>query len=161
MSNGGNIDYEILIESFKKIKEDISKINEEIIELKRDYKSLIEDNINLKKSMNGKPLDEDTITRIVKKTIESFSRKDANTRLIDKIKRKKRMIIKNRILELAGSNSLSLPDLKDIVVEEEKLCSKATFYRYIEKMKQKNLIDALEIEERKVITLLKKPIERF
>jgi hypothetical protein len=60
--------------------------------------------------------------------------------VITKFKRNKRRLIKNKILETVKQKELSIPEIKEIVVDQYKYCSKASFYRYIEELKQHDFI---------------------
>lgn len=60
--------------------------------------------------------------------------------VITKFKRNKKLILKNKILEVIKSNLLSIPELKDVIVDQYRYCSKASFYRYIEELKQHDFI---------------------
>lgn len=57
-----------------------------------------------------------------------------------KFKRNKRRLIKNKILETIKLKELSIPEIKEVVVDQFQYCSKASFYRYIEELKQKDFI---------------------
>ena len=56
--------------------------------------------------------------------------------MLTKIKRNKKGIIKARILELVKTERYSIPEIKDIVVDRDNYCSKATFYRYLIELKK-------------------------
>ncbi|MFT4303217.1 MAG: hypothetical protein ACMXYG_01510 [Candidatus Woesearchaeota archaeon] len=60
--------------------------------------------------------------------------------IITTYKRNKKRLIKNKILETIKLKQLSIPEIKDIVVDQYNYCSKATFYRYIEELKRKDYI---------------------
>ncbi|MCB9358696.1 hypothetical protein H6503_02080 [Candidatus Woesearchaeota archaeon] len=60
--------------------------------------------------------------------------------VITSYKRNKRRLIKNKILETIKLKQLSIPEIKDIIVDQHNYCSKASFYRYIEELKQKDYI---------------------
>ncbi|MBN2422786.1 hypothetical protein JXB41_06155 [Candidatus Woesearchaeota archaeon] len=151
MVNGGDISKEALVESFSKIKEDILRLNKEIFDLKNDYKVVLEENISLKKQLNNNSIDQDLVKKIVSETVNNLNNNSFNDRLIKKINRNKKILIKNRILDLANKKNLSLSEIKDSIVHEEQLCSKATFYRYVEKLKKRQLIELVEIEDKSII----------
>lgn len=48
-----------------------------------------------------------------------------------KYKRKKKDIIQSKILDVAQKREIPLPELKEIIVDEHRYCSRATFYRYV------------------------------
>ncbi len=60
--------------------------------------------------------------------------------VLTKFKRNKRRLIKNKILETIKLKQLSIPEIKEIVVDQFQYCSKASFYRYVEELKQKDFI---------------------
>jgi hypothetical protein len=67
------------------------------------------------------------------------------TELARTYKKNKKGMIKQRILRLAAEGRYSVAELKDLVVDERKYCSKATFYRYINSMKKHQRIEIIEI----------------
>jgi hypothetical protein len=69
--------------------------------------------------------------KIVSGTIE--------TKLIQRIRKNKKSIIIAEIMKLLPSYSII--DTFDRIVLERKLCSKASFYRYIQSLKSQNLIN--------------------
>lgn len=60
--------------------------------------------------------------------------------VINKFKRNKKRLIKNKILETIKANILSIPEIKEIIVDQQRYCSKASFYRYIEELRQHDFI---------------------
>ncbi len=168
MAVGGDIDKNALLDSFRRIKEDISrhdsdiaklntdnaKLNAEIYQLKLEYKNILEDRISegrKDKSLNEK----DQVAFIVAETLKNFhtmpDKKKAIDPILKKINKNRKAIIKNRIQLLAEQKKFSVPDIKEIIVDQEGLCSKATFYRYIEKMKDNGIIDLIKINDREVV----------
>ncbi len=72
---------------------------------------------------------------------ESLSSHDPlQAEVINKFKRNKKRLIKNKILETIKSRILSIPEIKEVIVDQNKYCSKASFYRYIEELKQHDFI---------------------
>jgi len=61
------------------------------------------------------------------------------TKLINKIRKSKRSLIMAEMLKLIDSHSSI--EMFDIVVREKGLCSKASFYRYLERLKSQRLIE--------------------
>ncbi len=148
---GGDIDRQALQDSFFRIKEDIVRLNQEIFDLKKEQKALIEENMKLRSEKS----DADTIKEIVKQTLSALPEQPTRpTRQQRRIRQKKKLLIKNRILELSRRSDLTLPEVKDIVVEDEGLCSKATFYRYITKLKKQGLISLSIVGENTIISRL-------
>ena len=153
---GGEVDRTALIESFTRIKEDIARLNKEIYDLKLDQKKLIEENLSLKSNVSATPISNELIRQIILETVKSIpqakSRPQGN--FINRINKKRRIILKNRIELLAEQKNRSLSDIKEIIVDHEDLCSKATFYRYIEKMKALGQIDLIKINDQEVMVKL-------
>ncbi len=137
--------------SFQKIKDDMKTLTDEIYQLKKDYKDVLQENIELKKQISV-GMNKDIIEQIVKKTLENVNQKDPlEKKYLRKIRKNKSALIKTRILELANLKNMSVPEIKDVIVDQEQLCSKATFYRYIKKLQKRNLIDTVEIEEKSIV----------
>ena len=126
-------DKEALKESFSRIKQDIDFLNMEIQALKREKQVL----------------DKELITQIVKETIKNLTPRNS---FMQRINKNRKSIILNRIKSLAAQKNLSLSDMRDVIVDQESLCSKATFYRYIDKMKKKGLIDYITIDDIDIVT---------
>ena len=76
---------------------------------------------------------------IIKEALAEFtnqSKKDPLKSEFDrKFKKNKKEIIKQKIIETAKLKPIQLADLKYYIVDQLKYCSKASFYRYIEEMK--------------------------
>jgi len=60
--------------------------------------------------------------------------------VITSFRRNKKRLIKNKILETIKFKNISIPEIKEIVVDRQSYCSKATFYRYIEELKRDDFI---------------------
>jgi hypothetical protein len=155
MASGGDIDRNALIESFTRIKQDIARLNSELLELKVEHKKILEENLDLKKKNTGK-LDRELISQIIKETMDKLQKRKTGVtdNLVKKINKNRKSILKNRIQMLAEQKKLSVSEIKDVLVDHEGLCSKATFYRYIEKMKDKGLIDLVKINDSEVVVRL-------
>lgn len=61
------------------------------------------------------------------------------TKLIQRIRQNKKSIIISEIMKLL--ESYSTPEIYDRIVSERKLCSKASFYRYIKSLEQQKLVN--------------------
>lgn len=55
-------------------------------------------------------------------------------------RRNKKRLIKNKILEAIKNKPLAIPEVKEIIVDRHAYCSKASFYRYLEELKQHDFI---------------------
>jgi len=151
---GLEIDKNALLESFARIRKDIEDLKFEVETLKEQNRILMQTQGNSSKAN----VTEDLITDIVQKTISQVSKpeKTYGEKLVKKINKNRKSIIKNRILTLANEKRLTLPDIKEKIVDEEELCSKATFYRYIERLKTKNIISFLNYEESNIVINIEK-----
>lgn len=72
---------------------------------------------------------------------QKTEKKGMHKELEKRYKRKRKLLVQNRIIEMVRTREYSLPELKDLIVDELEYCSKATFYRYIEEIKRKGMID--------------------
>lgn len=59
-------------------------------------------------------------------------------------KRNKKRLIKNKIIDVIRQRQRPLPEVKEIVVDQMKYCSKASFYRYIEELRRHDFIHLTE-----------------
>jgi restriction endonuclease S subunit len=117
------------------IKEEIDANNKRIALLEEQNRVLIDEIKNLREELSKKeePLKDE---------------------LMRKFNRNKKNIIKSKILDIiGGSRAISIPEVKDIVVEQMRYCSKASFYRYIEEMKRNGLLEFSNINNREVVVL--------
>jgi hypothetical protein len=134
--------------AFLKIKEDMTRLNQELYDLKSEQKRLLKENSMLKQQSNVDPM---MISQIVRETIRNVQPKKNNDIFIKKINKKRKSLIKSRILQLASNKNLTTSEIKDIIVDQEGLCSKATFYRYITKLKSRNQIDQMLINDEEIM----------
>jgi hypothetical protein len=157
MSHGGdsigNAGKNAIQEAFSKIKMDMVKLNQEIYDLKKEQKKLMEENLQLKNIVsnnngNGHSINQDMISKIVKETLKNVN---TNGKTIKKFNKKRKSLIFSRIASLASRKNLSLPEIKERIVDNDSLCSKATFYRYVNKMKKQGMIDEVKINEAEIV----------
>ena len=125
--------------SFSNIKEDITSNATKIQELINQNKEL-KDTINELK---------DTIKHPTNNQSKDLLKED----MLIKIKRNRKEIVKARILELIHTERYSIPEIKDIVVDRDTYCSKATFYRYIHDLK--GMIEEILIGDRQIVVPIK------
>lgn len=166
---------ESLRESFGKIKEDFNSIDKdmkekdkkfdlikkELKEIKEMNNKLIEESNELKKKVlslaknSSKPeIDqEEIVNKVVEIALQKINGKTSKLKdeFVRKFERKRKDLIKQKIIELANNQQLTIPEIKDMIVDKECYCSKATFYRYIEKLQDTKEIDFVELNERKVV----------
>jgi len=73
--------------------------------------------------------------------------------MLRKFEKNKKEIIKNKIKELLHNKSLKLSELKYIIVEQYGYCSKASFYRYYNELKEQGLVLEVKKEGKIMITV--------
>jgi predicted nuclease with TOPRIM domain len=132
----------------------IAKLNSELHKLKHEREQLQKENLELRNRLNAEnngSIDVDIISKVIKETINGLPKNRVPKPLIKKFNKKRRSITMNRIQYLAQQKNLSLSEIKDIIVDQEELCSKATFYRYIDNMKKKDMIDFVKIDDEKIV----------
>ncbi len=156
MAAGGEIDRSLLMESFSRIKEDIMSLKSELDMLRKENKKILEENLEFKKKLSTsteKNIVQEDISKIITEAVKKMQlpKKENTNSFFKKINKKRKSFITNRIQLLGEQKNLSLSDVKDIVVDQEGLCSKATFYRYIEKLKNRQIIDFIKINEDEVM----------
>lgn len=71
--------------------------------------------------------------------------------LLNKFNKNKKEIIKHKILETIETRNLTLPALKELIVDQNKYCSKASFYRYFEELKRNNLVNFVRTGNKEVL----------
>ena len=156
MNSVGDRSKDAIQEAFSKIKIDMVKLNQEIYDLKKEQKKLMEENLQLKNYIsnsnnNGNGIDQDMISKIVKETLKNVN---TNGNTIKKFNKKRKSLVLSRIASLASRKNLSIPEIKERIVDNDSLCSKATFYRYVNKMKKQGMIDIIKINEAEVLTII-------
>ena len=129
---GQDSNKQLLQEAFAKIKEDIEFLKSEVKFLRQENQQLKDDNKLLQR---------------LPQLLGSINQNQQPKKLPTK---KNQKLLKQRILELATMKRYSLAEIKDIILEEE-LCSKATFYRYIEKLKTLGLLDSMRINNLEIM----------
>ena len=73
--------------------------------------------------------------------------------VLKRFQKKRKEVVKGKIAELLTGRSMELAELKDLIVDGLAYCSKASFYRYIDEMKAKGLLDMLEMEGKLTVAL--------
>ncbi|MDI3544180.1 MAG: hypothetical protein PWQ28_461 [Candidatus Woesearchaeota archaeon] len=115
----------------KKIKEDIKEnetLNRVLIERIERVESLYED---LTKSATEKELAERNQRKL--KT-ENPQIDTLEEEMLDSLEKKRKEVIKMKIFGLMKSNTMSLTEIRKLIVDKLGYCSKATFYRYINEL---------------------------
>jgi hypothetical protein len=155
MTPGGDIDSEAIKDAFSKIKEDMIKLNQELYDLKLEQKRLVEENIQLKSNtiVNQSQYDPAVISAVVQETLKSvkINSKNSNSPIVKRFNKKRKTFTMSKIVNLASQKNLSVSEIKDIVVDTEGLCSKATFYRYLTKLKIRGTVDTIRLKEEEIL----------
>ena len=125
--------------SFSNIKEDITSNSYKI-------QKLVNQNKELKKTI-------DELKKIIKELTNNQTKDLLKEDMLTKIKRNRKEIVKAKILELVQTERYSIPEIKDIVVDRDNYCSKATFYRYISELK--NRIEEIKIGDKQITVPIK------
>lgn len=63
----------------------------------------------------------------------------------------KKAVIKTKILEVIEHAPVMLPRLKEIIVDQNRYCSKASFYRYFEELKDKEQVSLVSMNSRNIV----------
>lgn len=164
---GGDIDRAAIQEAFQKIKADIQALKQEVDSLRQNSKSpslpsdigiealqsqimQMATELSILKNTRSQAFDVEMMRQVIRETVKTVQPQKKNG-LIEKINKKRKSVLMSRILNLAEKKNMTIPDIKDSVVDTEALCSKATFYRYIEKMKQRGLIDFAKIGDIQIV----------
>ena len=109
-------------EEIKKLKEKVEDNSLKIATLEGAYSVLSEKSKSQSQAVSGN----------IKQSQETFE-----TKLIRRIKNNKKSLVMAEIIKLMPSHSVI--EMFDIVVLEKRLCSKASFYRYIDSLKSQKL----------------------
>lgn len=159
---GVSLNEGVIKNSFLKVKEDISsnaqlisKLTDTIKRLENKIDNLTKENISLKSVPVESSLSKQEVLAMLNSLkSEMSSRKDPiKTEFVKKIQRNKKSIIKQKILDLISFKQLTVPELKEIIVDQNEYCSKASFYRYYEELKNRNLINQIEVNGTQILTL--------
>ena len=101
-------------------------------------------------------LETELVKRVVKETVKELSGPDREDPLknevLKRFRRNRKELVQRKILEMVGSRATELPELKDIIVDNYRYCSKATFYRYFNELMAKKRVTIAEIESRTMVS---------
>ena len=136
---------ELLLNKIKKLKELIENIDH----LKRTVEE-VEEIVDF---------DEETPSESEKSNeyvLLDSPKKEANAleqELMEEIARNKKGLIMAKIIEYTDRERSSSKDIKRIIVDKHKYCSKATYYRYIDELKKEGKLQQIEINNRRYLSL--------
>jgi hypothetical protein len=128
----------------------------------RNYVYMLEQRMNQFQMSQAQPQQTDINSQIklaVKQAMDeikseiSIQKKEFGLKeeILNKFNKNKREIIKHKILEMVETRNLTLPELKEVIVDQNKYCSKASFYRYFEELKRKNLVNPVRTGNKEVL----------
>lgn len=151
-----------LKKTFSKIKQDttdnsnkINNLDKTVLLLSKELKQikLLLNNINSSiKNLNNKNVSNNSNNSLQENILPNSGLK---TEVMRRLKRNKRSVIKQKIINVISSGQYTLPEIKDIIVDENNYCSKASFYRYFDELKNRNFVEIIEINDLKIIVLNK------
>ena len=72
------------------------------------------------------------------------------------VKKKNKILVKQKILEYLQEGTRPLAEIKELVVDKEMCCSKASFYRHVDRLKQ---VGALLLVETDGICFVSAPLK--
>jgi hypothetical protein len=124
--------------SFSRMKEDIRSSRQQIDDLIKLNKALQEQMAAVQAELKG---------------IKEQRPKGLKTELMRGLARNQKALIKQRMVGLAGEGRYSIPELKDIIVDDKNYCSKASFYRYLDELKADGKLDIANIGDREIIVV--------
>jgi predicted RNase H-like nuclease (RuvC/YqgF family) len=134
-----------VINALLKIRESFEGIKQEIRSIKEKNNNIEEDNYQLKKRIErieellSYNLNEKHNTMLNPQTenhkvLSSDNKDTLKKEMLNSLNKKRKDIIQMKILGMIRSKTMSLPEIKRLVVDELEYCSKATFYRYIKEL---------------------------
>jgi len=146
---------ETIAASFSNVKKDMS-YHMQLIEELRKENIILRQKIESKKTESIDPeILRDMVKKIVGDKKESKSQSHEITIKIDKHSRK---AIKDEMLLIVEKRQVTLSELKEMVVDINRYCSKATFYRYYDELRLDNLLEE-DNESRQKFLKSKRKIE--
>ncbi len=152
----------LLKKTFSNIKTDIS-VNSKEIERLHSYNRKLEMQLmqltneikDLKREITNKISVEKSSLEVAQKLADIEKKLDQakapekglTAQIMRRVSRNKKRIVKKKIVDIATTQELALAELKEIVVDEQALCSKATFYRYFEDLKKKGVLSTISVDD--------------
>jgi hypothetical protein len=159
-------------EAFKKSKEDISTLNTEfedfkniIVSLHNEISHLKEKNTILQDLAQSNANSIAILTKKESQNIQTDPLSSSGTssignervpnraeqELVKVFKRNKPHIVKNKIIELIHDDEYPLYEIFHIIVEQQQLCGKTTFYRYVKDLEQEGIIEVILYEGKRTV----------
>ncbi len=67
------------------------------------------------------------------------------------VTKNKKHIIKQKIIGVISKNKVTTKQLKEIIVDKHRYCSKATYYRYVHELKAENLLESIIVNQKEYL----------
>lgn len=67
------------------------------------------------------------------------------------VTKNKKQIIKQKIVAIASKNRITAKQIKEIIVDKHRYCSKATYYRYLAELKAQRRLDTITVNDREYV----------
>jgi len=125
----------------KEAKEEFNKISDSFKDVTKDLKQVSSDVVSNKEKIARL---EGAISVLLSKSQSQIStsvkksQSNIETKIINRVRRSKKVLVMAEINKL--SPSMSVIEMYDVIVLERGLCSKASFYRYIQSLKSQDLL---------------------
>ncbi len=119
-------------------------IEKELEELKKAYSELKTEILNMQKNL---------IKQAVKEAMEELKKEESPLKkeILRGLRKRRKNIIKKKILDLIREDGVELSELKYLIVEQLSYCSKASFYRYVEELKEAGLLFITTIDNKNIV----------
>jgi len=121
--------------SFEPVLERIKRLAERVDELAQQQKPLVQEVSSIGKKVEGLGEKKETVKE----------------KLVKKLTRNSKRYVKNIILSMIQKyERIPALQLRDIIVEEQGLCSKSSFYRLLAELEQEDFVDVLQDGKEKI-----------
>ena len=139
-------------ESFLRAKQDIEGLRQENRELRAMVFGLMEKLQEQKPVVDEpQPIAGGDLKSALKEALAEMGARAPEADSIGKFGLDKKAVIKAKILETVGHAPVMLPRLKEIMVDQNDYCSKASFYRYFDELKREEKVSLIEMNGRTIV----------
>jgi hypothetical protein len=152
-SRGKKNPNKLLLQVLKECQE----LKEEILNLKKGMEEKnLKNNLTIKKEDNNSTLQEinEEVQEITQEPIKKDKDDHSKSKPIQASKASKEQIMEEICL-IIEEEKLRVSQLKELIVDERQLCSKASFYRYIEVLKRKKKLSIIKSGNKEIILTIK------